>query len=59
MEHLLAPYVVKDLKWNAKVQLPVISIHGVYLPNRQGSMAQFGFSCLPLNERMFVYESGI
>ena len=38
MEHLLAYHVVK-LSYDAKVQLPVTCVHGVYLPSRHMSMA--------------------
>jgi hypothetical protein len=42
MEHLLAYHVVKDWKYDAKVQLPVTSVHGVYPLSRLMLMAEFG-----------------
>ena len=39
MEHLLAYHVVKIWKYDAKVQLPVTSVHGVYLLSQLRLMA--------------------
>jgi hypothetical protein len=68
---LLTKVLTGEKRWNicwhimwwtekAKVQLPVTGVHEVYLPSWRGQwLYKIGFICLPLKERMFIYELGI